>query len=80
MKIKILGSGCKKCIALADNVKAAAQSEGIDVEIEKVTDIVAIAGYGVMSTPGLVVDGRVASSGRLLTPEEIAPLLKPSAT
>ncbi len=76
MIVKILGSGCKKCVALADNVKAAAQTAGIDAEIEKVTDIVAIAGYGIMSTPGLVIDEKVVSSGRVLTPAQIAPLLQ----
>ena len=75
MHIKILGSGCKKCLALADNVKAAAKTAGVDVEIEKVTDIVAIAGFGVMSTPGLVIDEKVVSSGRVLTEKEIAQLL-----
>ena len=76
MHIKILGSGCKKCLALADNVKAAAKTAGVDVEIEKVTDIVAIAGFGVMSTPGLVIDEKVVSSGRVLTEKEIAQMLK----
>lgn len=75
MNIKILGSGCKKCVALADNAKAAAQAAGIDFEIEKVTDIVAIAGFGIMSTPGLVLNGKVASSGRVLSAQEIGPLL-----
>lgn len=75
MNIKILGSGCKKCLALADNAKAAAEIAGIDVEIEKVTDIVAIAGYGVMSTPGLVVDEKVVASGRVLTKIEIGQIL-----
>lgn len=76
MIVKILGSGCKKCVALADNAKAAAQAAGIDAEIEKVTDIIAIAGYGIMSTPGLVIDEKVVSSGRVLAPAEIAPLLQ----
>lgn len=75
MNIKILGSGCKKCLTLADNVKAAAEIAGIDVEIEKVTDIVAIAGYGVMSTPGLVVDEKVVASGRVLTNLKIGQIL-----
>lgn len=75
MHIKILGSGCKKCLALADNVKAAAKTARVDVEIEKVTDIVAIAGFGVMSTPGLVIDEKVMSSGRVLTEKEIAQML-----
>lgn len=76
MIIKILGSGCKKCVALAENAKAAAQAEGIDAEIEKVTDIITIASYGVMSTPGLVIDNKVVSTGRALTAAEIGPLLK----
>jgi len=76
MIIKILGSGCKKCVALGDNAKAAAASAGIVADIEKVTDIIAIAGYGIMSTPGLVINEKVVSSGRVLTPAEITPLLQ----
>lgn len=79
MIIKILGSGCKKCIALGDNAKAAATAAGIDAQIEKVTDIIAIAGYGIMSTPGLVFDEKVVSSGRVLTPAEIGTLLQEAA-
>ena len=75
MIIKILGSGCKKCMALADNAAAAARAAGKDVEVVKVTDMVEIARYGVMSTPGLVVDDKVVSTGKVLSPEEIAPLL-----
>jgi small redox-active disulfide protein 2 len=76
MNIKILGSGCKKCVALADNTKAAAQAANIEVEIEKVTDFVAIAGYGVMSTPGLVVDEKVVASGKVLPAKEIEQILR----
>jgi hypothetical protein len=65
---------------LAENAKAAAQSEGITAEIEKVTDIIAIASYGIMSTPGLVVDEKVVSSGRVLSVAQIAPLLKEATT
>lgn len=74
MNIKILGSGCKKCLALAGNAQAAAQKAGIDAEIEKVTDIIEIAQYGIMSTPGLVIDGKVVASGRVLSPSEIGKL------
>lgn len=80
MIIKILGSGCKKCIALAENTKAAAKTAGLDVEIEKVTDVIAIAGYGIMSTPGLVIDEKVVSSGRVLNATDIAPLLTEAST
>ena len=75
MIIKILGSGCRKCIALADNAKAAALAAGKDAEIVKVTDFAEIAAFGVMSTPGLVVDGKVVSTGKVLTAEEIGKLI-----
>lgn len=74
MIIKVLGSGCKKCVALAENAKTAAQAAAIEAEIEKVTDIVAIASYGIMSTPGLVIDEKVVSSGRVLSASEIGAL------
>jgi small redox-active disulfide protein 2 len=76
MIIKILGSGCKKCVALGENAKTALHAAAIDAKIEKVTDIIAIAGYGVMSTPGLVIDEKVVSTGRVLSPSEIGALLK----
>lgn len=75
MVIKILGSGCKKCLALGDNVQAALVATGSEAEIVKVTDVVDIAGYGIMSTPGLVIDEKVVSAGKILKPEEIAGLL-----
>jgi small redox-active disulfide protein 2 len=71
MNIKILGSGCKKCVALAENTKVAAAAAGISAEIEKVTDIVDISKYGVMSTPSLVVNEKVVSTGKVLSAEEI---------
>ena len=76
MIIKILGSGCKKCVALADNAKAAAEAASIDAQIEKVTDVVDIARYGIMSTPGLVIDEKVVSSGRVLSAGDIGALLE----
>lgn len=75
MIIKILGSGCKKCIALGENVKAAAVAAGKKAEIVKVTDIAQIAAYGVMSTPGLVIDEKVVSTGKVLSAAEIGQLL-----
>lgn len=75
MNIKILGSGCKKCMALAENTQVAAANEGVSVEIEKVTDIVDISKYGVMSTPGLVVNEKVVSTGKVLSAEEIGKYL-----
>ena len=76
MIIKILGSGCKKCVALAENTKAALKMASLDADIEKITDVVSIAGYGIMSTPGLAIDEKIFSSGRVLSPDEIAVILK----
>lgn len=75
MIIKILGSGCKKCVTLRENARAAAAAAGKQAEIVKVTDFAEIAAYGVMSTPGLVVDEKVVSTGKLLTAEEIGRLI-----
>lgn len=76
MTIKILGSGCPNCLRLAENAKKAAESEGIAADIVKVTDFADIASYGIMSTPGLVVEGKVVSVGKVLSPQEIASHLK----
>lgn len=75
MIIKILGSGCKKCLALGDNAKAAAEAANKEFEIVKVTDIAEIAGYGVMSTPGLVIDDKLVSAGKVLSAREVAKFL-----
>ena len=75
MIIKILGSGCKKCQALGENAKAAALGTGKNAEIVKVTDPAEIAAYGLMSTPGLVIDEKLVSGGKVLTVQEIARLL-----
>ena len=75
MIIKILGSGCRKCVALGENAKAAAAAAGVPAQIVKITDVAEIAAYGVMSTPGLVVNEKVLSAGRVLTAEEIGRLL-----
>lgn len=74
MNIKILGSGCQKCLALAQNAGEAARAAGIEAEIEKVTDVVEIARFGIMSTPGLVIEGKVVASGRVLKAPEIKAL------
>jgi len=64
-KIQVLGTGCPKCKKLAQNAEAAAQALGLEYEIEKVTKIEDIMGFGVMMTPALVVDGRVAVQGKV---------------
>lgn len=75
MEIKILGSGCKKCITLTENTKNAVEELGLDANISKVTDFADISAYGVMSTPALVVDEKVVSFGKVLKPKEIKDLL-----
>jgi len=76
MKMQILGSGCPKCEQLAANAAGAADSLGIDYEMEKITDVNRIAEYGMISTPALVVDGQVKLSGKVPSPEEIRQLLR----
>jgi small redox-active disulfide protein 2 len=73
--IQILGSGCPKCKTLYANTEAAAKSLGLDCTIEKITDMKQIAKTGIMMTPGLVVDGVIKSSGRVLSAEEIKKLI-----
>ena len=61
--VKVLGSGCKNCLTTAKMIEDKAAALGLAVEVEKVTDMAAIMGYGVMSTPGVVVDGVVVHAG-----------------
>lgn len=75
MIIKILGSGCKKCVALTENAKAALESLGREADIVKVTDVAEIAAHGVMSTPALAIDDKVVSVGKVLTSVEVAGLI-----
>lgn len=74
--IQVLGSGCAKCNALEDAVKAALTELGQEPAVEHVTDFVRIAAMGVMTTPALAVDGKVVSSGRVLTREEAKQLIQ----
>jgi small redox-active disulfide protein 2 len=76
MIIKILGSGCKKCLTLTDNSKAALANLGRAAEVLKVTDFAEIAAHGVMSTPALVIDDKVVSVGKVLSSAEVEALLK----
>lgn len=75
MKIEVLGTGCAKCRALHEAVLAAVSEKGIEAEIIKVEDIPSIMKYGVMSTPALVIDGRVVFSGRIASSSELRELL-----
>ncbi len=78
MKIEILGTGCSKCKALEETAKQAAAQSGKFVQIEKIEDIQKIMEYGVMSTPGLVIDGKVVSTGKLLSIDEIKKIIQSS--
>ena len=73
---KVLGSGCKKCATTADLITAKAAEMGVTVEIEKVTDMGAIMGYGVMSTPGVVLNETVVHSGSVPTAQNIEGWIK----
>ena len=79
MKIQILGTGCPKCKKMAELTDAAAKQLGLDVEIEKVTDIMKILDFGVMSTPALAVDGKVLAAGNVPSPEQVKRLLQQAA-
>ena len=61
--IKVLGSGCANCKTTLNLIEEIAQARGVAVELEKVEDMAAILGYGVMSTPGVVIDGKVVHAG-----------------
>ena len=75
MKIEILGMGCSKCKMLYENVKKAVEEKGVQAEIAKVEDIDKITEYGVMMTPALVINGKVKSTGRVLSADEIAKII-----
>ena len=74
-KIQILGSGCPKCKALAQNAETAAKELGLEYTLEKVTDIKEIMKFGVMATPAIVIDGQVKVVGKVLSPEQIKAML-----
>jgi len=75
-KVQILGGGCSKCKILAEEVTQAAKEMGVEIELEKVTDFQKIIGFGVMTTPALVVDGKVLFSGKVLKAEALKEYLK----
>lgn len=70
--VKVLGPGCSRCETTAQMVRAEAAKLGVEVSIEKVTDYAAIAGYGIASTPGIVVDGKVVHAGGLPKSEDLS--------
>ena len=74
--IKILGSGCAKCNQLEAATKAALEQLGMNATVDHVTDFSQIATYGVMTTPALVVDGKVVSYGKVLKTDEVVKILQ----
>ena len=74
--VKILGSGCAKCNQLEAAAKEALEQLGMNAAIDHVTDFSQIAAYGVMSTPALVIDGKVVSYGKVLKTEEVIKILQ----
>lgn len=74
--VKVLGSGCVKCNQLEAAVKAALEQLGMNTTIDHVTDFSQIAAYGVMTTPALVIDGKVVSYGKVLKTEEVVKILR----
>lgn len=75
-KIQVLGGGCSKCIILAEEVEKAAEALGVEIQLEKVTDYQKIMEFGVMTTPALVVDGKVQFSGKVLKADALKDFLK----
>ena len=71
MKIEVLGAGCPKCMSMEQNVKKALAELAVQADVEKVTDIQQIIQKGVMSTPALVIDGRVVVQGKNPTVDQL---------
>lgn len=71
MEIKVLGPGCPKCGQTANLVKEALAEAGVEATVEKVTDVMEIAGYGVFGTPAVVIDGEVKSVGKIPAKDDI---------
>ena len=76
MEIKVLGPGCPKCRQTEKIVKEAVAEAGVEAQVEKVTDTMQIAGYGVFGTPAVVVDGEVKSVGKIPSKQEVSVWIK----
>lgn len=75
MNIQVLGTGCQKCKTLGKMTREVVESKGIDATVSKVEDIVEIMRFGVMTTPALVIDGKVVLKGRLPSQQELTDLI-----
>ncbi|MFA5013387.1 MAG: thioredoxin family protein [Candidatus Paceibacterota bacterium] len=76
MDVKILGTGCSKCKALEEATRKAVAEMNVDAQITKIEDITEILNYGIMTTPALVIDGKIVLKGRVATVEEIKKIIK----
>ncbi len=76
VKVQVLGVGCTRCSALYDEAEAAIAEAGVEAELEKVVDLEAIASFGVVTMPGLVIDGEVRSAGAIPKAKKIAKWLR----
>lgn len=76
MEIKVLGTGCPNCKTLEKSVRNTVEELNLDANVEKVEDIVQIMNYGIMRTPGLVIDGKVVLSGRIPSMKELKEILE----
>ena len=76
MQIKVMGTGCRKCKALLAATEEAVKNSGVQAEIEYVTDMIKIAETGLMSTPGLIIDDKIVSSGKVLEAQAVAELIE----
>jgi small redox-active disulfide protein 2 len=80
MEIKVLGPGCANCVKMEELAKTAVKELGVDAKVEKVTDIGQIAMHGILSTPGLIVNGKIKHSGKPLPSlEKVKELIKGEA-
>lgn len=75
MNIKVLGGGCRNCEALLKATKEAVAAKGIDAEVEYITDMEKIMGYGIMSMPALMIDDKLVSAGKVLKSKEVEKFL-----
>lgn len=75
MRVQVLGTGCAKCKTLTANAEQAARELGLDIKVEKVEDLKEIMKFGVMTTPALVLDGKVRATGKVLPPQAIKDML-----
>jgi small redox-active disulfide protein 2 len=79
MQLLVLGTGCAKCTKLYEATEQAAQALGLQYELEKITDLNRIMSFGVMTTPALVVDGKVKVAGKVPSLNELKTMLQQTA-